>query len=71
MNTPADMSLKAETSLEVPMIQATEAMGVEAMVTVIVHLKTMAQVTIQELVTVGTGLRLNQLATTMRNSLSA
>ena len=71
MNTPADMSLKAEISLEVPMIQATEAMGVEAMVTVIVHLKTMAQVTIQELVTVGTGLKLNQLATTMRNSLSA
>ena len=33
--------------------------------------KTMNQDTSQELVTVGTGLRLNQLATTMRNSLSA
>ena len=66
------MSLKAETSLDVQIVTATKAMAsaVEAEV-VIVNNKTMAQVTTQELVTVGTGLRLNQLATTMRNSLNA
>ena len=65
------MSLKAETSLDVhQMITATEAMA-SAVEVVIVNNKTMAQLTTQELVTVGTGLRLNQLATTMRNSLNA
>ena len=66
------MSLKAETSLDAQIVTATKDMAsvVEAEV-VIVNLKTMAQLTTQELVTVGTGLRLNQLATTMRNSLSA
>ena len=76
MNTPADMSLKAETLL-VPKMTTTVAMAMATameteteMATVIVH-KTTNQDTSQELVTVGTGLRLNQLATTMRNSLSA
>ena len=57
------MSLKAETSLAVPMITTTEAMdtAMEAeMVTIIVHLKTMTQVTSQELVIVAHGLRLNR-----------
>ena len=70
MNTPADMSLKAETSLDVQIVTATKAMA-SAVEVVIVNNKTMAQLTTQELVTVGTGLRLNQLATTMRNSLNA
>ena len=73
MNTPADMSLKAETLLEVPKMTTTVAMAMATeveMATVIVHPKTTNQDTSQELVTVGTGLRLNQLATTMRNSLS-
>ena len=77
MNTPADMSLKAETLL-VPKMTTTVAMAMATameteteMATVIVHPKTTNQDTSQELVTVGTGLRLNQLATTMRNSLSA
>ena len=67
------MSLKAETSLDVhQMIRATEAMAsaVEAEV-VIVNNKTIAKLTTQELVTVGTGRRPNQLATKMRNSLNA
>ena len=74
MNTPADMSLKAETLLEVPQMKATvgnttatETETAET-ATVIVHPKTTNQDTSQELVTVGTGLRLNQLATTMRSS---
>jgi len=73
MNTPADMSLKAETLLEVPKMTTTVAMAMATeteteMATVIVHPKTTNQDTSQELVTVGTGLRLNQLATTMRSS---
>ena len=74
MNTPADMSLKEETLLEVPKTTTTVAMAMATateteteMATVIVHPKTTIQDTSQELVTVGTGLRLNQLATTMRN----
>ena len=57
------MSLKAETSLAVPMITTTEAMdtAMEAeMATIIVHLKTMTQVTSQELVIVAHGPRLNR-----------
>ena len=72
------MSLKAETLLEYLMITTTVAMAsatvtaMEAeMATIIVHLKTMTQATSQELVIVASGLRLNQLATTMRNSLNA
>jgi hypothetical protein len=68
------MSLKAETLLEVLKMTTAVAMATETeteMPTVIVHPKTTNQDTSQELVTVGTGLRLNQLATTMRNSLSA
>ena len=75
MNTPADMSLKAETLLEVPQMKATvgnttatETAETAETATVIVHPKTTNQDTSQELVTVGTGLRLNQLATTMRSS---
>ena len=71
MNTPADMSLKAETLLEVPQMKATvgntTATETAETATVIVHPKTTNQDTSQELVTVGTGLRLNQLATTMRS----
>ena len=68
------MSLKEETLLEYLMITTTEAMAsatataMEAeMATIIVHLKTMTQATSQELVIVASGLRLNRLATTMRN----
>ena len=72
MNTPADMSLKAETLLEVPKMTTTVAMAMATaleaeIATIIVHLKTMTQATSQELVIVASGLRLNQLVTTMRN----
>ena len=65
------MSLKAETLLEVPKMTTTVAMATATeteTATAIVHPKTTIQDTSQELVTVGTGLRLNQLATTMRSS---
>ena len=73
MNTPADMSLKAEISLEdlktaasVATATAT-AMEAETETTITVHHKTITQDTSQELVIVAPGPKLNQLATLMRN----
>ena len=51
----------------VAMASATVTAMEAEMATIIVHLKTMTQATSQELVIVASGLRLNQLATTMRN----
>lgn len=72
MNTPADMSLKAEISLEdlktAPVATATAtAMEAETETTTTVHHKTITQDTSQELVIVAPGPKLNQLATMMRN----
>ena len=74
MNTPADTSLKAETSLEDQVVQATSvATGImEATDTEMVALTTKTRApTTQELATEVSGLRRSRLAMVMRNSLSA
>ena len=70
MNTPADMSLKAEISLEdlkTASVATATAMEAETETTITVHHKTITQDTSQELVIVAPGPKLNQLATMMRN----
>ena len=71
MNTPADMSLKAEISLEdlktAASVATATAMEAETETTITVHHKTITQDTSQELVIVEPGPKLNQLATMMRN----
>ena len=74
MNTPADMSLKAETYQEDQVVQATSvATGmVEATETEIAASSTQMRAPItQELATEASGLRLSRLAMVMRSSLSA
>ena len=70
MNTPADTSLKAETSLEDQVVQATSVATGTVEATEMVATKMKAPTT-QELATEVSGLRQSRLAMAMRNSLSA
>ena len=70
MNTPADTSLKAETSLEDQVVQATSVATGTVEATEMVATKMKAPIT-QELATEVSGLRQSRLAMVMRNSLSA
>ena len=70
MNTPADTSLKAETSLEDQVVQATSVATGTVEATEMVATKMKAPTT-QELATEVSGLRQSRLAMVMRNSLSA